>query len=85
MEPCESKLRTLTRAPITPRLVRRKYSNGLVRLEVFRNGYKNSGTWAATAKRSNNQYLIIINEISEKVEAFPVYKREANENPKGIH
>ena len=34
---------TFTRAPITPREVRRKYSKGLVLLTVFRNGYKNKG------------------------------------------
>jgi len=34
---------TLTSAPITPRLVNRKYSNGLVLLAVFRNGYRKRG------------------------------------------
>ena len=29
---------TLTRAPITPKLVRRRYSKGLVLLTVFKNG-----------------------------------------------
>jgi len=37
---------TLTRAPMTPKLVRRRYSNGLVLLVVLRNGYKNNGMWA---------------------------------------
>lgn len=37
---------TLTSAPITPRLVNRKYSNGLVLDVVCKNGYKNSGIWA---------------------------------------
>jgi hypothetical protein len=37
----------LTRAPITPRDVRRKYSNGLDFEVVLRKGYKNSGIWAA--------------------------------------
>ena len=33
-----------TRAPITPKLVRRKYSNGRVLLDVVcKNGYKNIG------------------------------------------
>lgn len=32
---------------MTPRLVRRRYSNGLVLLAVWRNGYKNRGMWAA--------------------------------------
>jgi hypothetical protein len=30
----------LTRAPISPRLVRRRYSNGLVLLTVHKKGYK---------------------------------------------
>ena len=38
---------TLTRAPMTPRLVSRRYSNGRVLLVVLRKGYKNSGTCAA--------------------------------------
>lgn len=37
---------TLTRAPITPRLVSRRYSNGRVLLTVCRNGYRKRGTWA---------------------------------------
>jgi len=36
----------LTRAPITPREVRRKYSNGLDLDVVFKNGYRKSGIWA---------------------------------------
>lgn len=43
----ESKL-TLTRAPMTPKLVRRRYSNGLVLLVVLRKGYKNKGMWATS-------------------------------------
>lgn len=35
-----------TRAPITPRDVNLKYSNGLPLLTVFRNGYKNRGMCA---------------------------------------
>ena len=38
---------TLTSAPITPRLVSLRYTKGLVLLTVCRNGYKNSGIWAA--------------------------------------
>jgi hypothetical protein len=34
---------TLTRAPMTPKLVSLKYSKGLVLLVVFRNGYRYSG------------------------------------------
>lgn len=33
----------LTSAPMTPREVRRRYSNGLVLEVVFKNGYKKSG------------------------------------------
>lgn len=32
---------------MTPRLVRRRYSKGLVLLAVWRNGYRNRGMWAA--------------------------------------
>lgn len=35
-----------TKAPITPKLVTLKFSKGLFLLEVFKNGYKNSGMWA---------------------------------------
>jgi hypothetical protein len=38
-----SELSFLTRAPMTPREVRRRYSNGRDLEVVFRNGYKNSG------------------------------------------
>lgn len=41
-KPC----RTLTRAPITPRDVRRRYSKGRVLEVVLRNGYKKSGMCA---------------------------------------
>lgn len=37
----------LTSAPITPKLVRRRYSNGRVLDTVFRNGYRKSGMCAA--------------------------------------
>lgn len=40
-------INTLTRAPITPKLVNRKYSNGRVFETVCKNGYKNNGTWAS--------------------------------------
>ena len=36
----------LTSAPITPRLVTRRFSNDFDLLEVFKNGYKNKGKWA---------------------------------------
>jgi hypothetical protein len=42
---------TLTSAPMTPRLVSRRYSNGRVLLVVFRKGYRNSGTCAAVPGR----------------------------------
>ena len=38
-----SKAQTFTKAPITPREVRRKYSNGLVLEVVLRKGYKKRG------------------------------------------
>ena len=38
---------TLTSAPMTPRLVRRRYSKGRVLLMVLRKGYRNRGMWAA--------------------------------------
>ena len=37
----------MTKAPITPREVRRRYSNGRVLEVVFKKGYKKSGIWAA--------------------------------------
>jgi hypothetical protein len=37
----------LTRAPITPKLVRRKYSNGRDLDVVFRKGYRKRGMCAA--------------------------------------
>ncbi len=39
----------LTRAPITPREVSRRYSKGLDFDVVLRNGYKKSGIWAANS------------------------------------
>ena len=36
-----------TRAPMTPREVKRRYSNGRDFEVVFRNGYKNNGICAA--------------------------------------
>jgi hypothetical protein len=47
LQPPTSVSSTLTRAPITPRLVRRRYSKGRVLDTVLRKGYRNSGTWAA--------------------------------------
>ena len=38
---------TLTKAPMTPRLVNRRYSYGRVLLVVLRNGYRKSGMCAA--------------------------------------
>jgi len=36
----------LTKAPMTPKLVTLKFSNGLDLLDVFRKGYKNNGICA---------------------------------------
>lgn len=44
----------LTNAPITPRLVSLRYSKGRVLLTVWRNGYKNSGTWAWNVENNIN-------------------------------
>lgn len=45
---------TLTRAPITPRLVKRKYSNGRVLLRVVcKNGYKKIGICAKKKENFN--------------------------------
>jgi hypothetical protein len=43
-----------TRAPMTPKEVRRRYSNGLDFDVVFKNGYKNKGM---CAKSENRQTL----------------------------
>ena len=40
--------RTFTKAPMTPRDVRRRYSKGRVFEVVFKKGYKKSGIWAAS-------------------------------------
>lgn len=44
-----SELSFLTSAPITPSDVNRRYSNGRDFEVVLRNGYRNSGMWAAKA------------------------------------
>lgn len=41
----------LTKAPMTPREVNRKYSKGLVFDVVLRNGYRKSGMWAGNRER----------------------------------
>lgn len=41
----------LTRAPMTPSDVSRRYSNGRVLDVVLRKGYKNNGMWAAAGFR----------------------------------
>lgn len=43
----------LTRAPMTPKEVSRRYSKGLDLEVVLRNGYKNKGIWASIRQRSN--------------------------------
>jgi hypothetical protein len=45
-----------TRAPITPRDVRRKYSKGLDLDVVLRKGYRKSGMWAT--HRARDQYVV---------------------------
>jgi hypothetical protein len=50
----EGKKRTLTRAPITPREVSLRYSNGRVFEVVFRNGYKNNGICAVIENQKVN-------------------------------
>ena len=47
-----------TKAPITPRDVKRRYSNGLDFEVVFRNGYKKSGMWAG----ENGQFSRYFNQ-----------------------
>ena len=53
-------VRTLTSAPMTPKEVSLKYSNGRVLLEVFRKGYKNRGIWAASGGRERTKTLGLI-------------------------
>ena len=43
----------LTRAPMTPREVSRRYSNGLDFEVVFKKGYKKSGMWAGHVSKSS--------------------------------
>lgn len=40
----------MTRAPITPRDVKRRYSKGRVFEVVFRKGYRKSGMWATSGE-----------------------------------
>lgn len=49
----------LTNAPMTPKDVNLKYSNGLPFETVFRNGYRNSGIWAF-----KNSYLVSLWEAT---------------------
>lgn len=46
----------LTRAPITPRLVSRRYSNGLLLDVVLRNGYRKRGMCANPSQVSHRFY-----------------------------
>ena len=48
---------TLTKAPMTPRDVRRRYSNGRVFDVVFKNGYKKRGIWAEHAHQESSQHV----------------------------
>lgn len=58
---------TLTSAPTTPRLVNLRYSNGLVLLVVWRNGYRNRGMCAKDQdqliKLDQSKQLLEINFI----------------------
>ena len=47
-----------TRAPITPREVTRRFSNILVFVEVFKNGYKNNGICAMIEKNFTIEKLL---------------------------
>lgn len=49
----------LTKAPMTPRDVRRKYSNGRDFEVVFRNGYRNSGIWAERQSVNVDRFQIL--------------------------
>ena len=49
-----SELSFLTRAPMTPREVRRRYSNGRDFEVVFRNGYRKSGICAVHSQLSRS-------------------------------
>lgn len=46
----------LTKAPMTPKEVNRKYSKGLVFDVVLRNGYRKSGMWAGNRERWRVQF-----------------------------
>ena len=47
----------LTKAPITPREVRRKYSNGLDFDVVFKNGYRKRGICAVTKLADSRTFI----------------------------
>ena len=49
---------TFTNAPMTPRLVSLKYSNGLDLLVVLRKGYRYRGIWAAKEKKQVQQFIV---------------------------
>ena len=52
---------TFTKAPMTPKLVSLKYSNGLDLLVVLRKGYRYRGIWAAKEKSSVRLFHLISN------------------------
>lgn len=56
-----------TNAPITPRLVRRRYSKGRDLDVVLRNGYRKSGMWARVVM-SASYYPSIISGFQRTVE-----------------
>jgi hypothetical protein len=63
---------TLTRAPITPKLVSRKYSKGFVLLSVFKKGYKYSGILAKIINGEEGKWTSNNNRSIKKI-LLPFY------------
>ena len=61
---------TLTRAPMTPREVSLKYSNGRVLEVVLRNGYKNKGMWAKKNRLTTKFLVKGIQTCQEELPSF---------------
>jgi hypothetical protein len=61
---------TLTSAPMTPRLVSRRYSKGLVLLVVFKNGYRYRGIWAEKNKRKWEREMEFFTETKTRAKRF---------------
>lgn len=51
---------TLTSAPITPKLVSRRYSKGLDLLDVFKKAYRYNGIWAVFWKAMALRFSLIL-------------------------